>query len=86
MCMSSSTCFHCGDICERSVVLFDEKAFCCNGCKTVYELFHSNGLEDYYRLEAAAGTTPKAIANTFDFLQQQKFNDNLKKTAMLSIS
>ena len=46
MCMSSSTCYHCGDSCERSAVIFDEKEFCCNGCKTVYEIFQSSGLEE----------------------------------------
>ena len=66
--MSSSTCYHCGDPCERNVVHFDEKDFCCNGCKTVYEIFQTSGLESYYELEAAAGTTPKEITNTFDFL------------------
>ncbi|MEM1258137.1 MAG: heavy metal translocating P-type ATPase metal-binding domain-containing protein [Bacteroidota bacterium] len=69
--MSSSNCFHCGDPCERTAVFFDGKDFCCNGCKTVYEIFQTNGLESYYELEAAAGSTPKAMANSFDFLENQ---------------
>ena len=64
----AANCFHCGDLCASSTVLFDSKDFCCNGCKTVYEIFQSSGLEGYYDLEAAAGSTPKAIANKFDFL------------------
>ena len=75
--MSSSTCYHCGDSCERSAVIFDEKEFCCNGCKTVYEIFQSNGLEEYYDLETAAGATPKEIANKFDFLTNQEVIDKL---------
>ncbi len=66
--MSSSTCYHCGDPCERTIIHFDDKDFCCNGCKTVYEIFQSSGLEEYYDIEAAAGATPREIANKFDFL------------------
>ena len=75
--MSSSTCYHCGDPCERTAIHFDEKDFCCNGCKTVYEIFQSSGLEEYYDLEAAAGATPKEIANKFDFLDNRDVVDKL---------
>ena len=75
--MSSSACYHCGDPCERTAVRFDEKDFCCNGCKTVYEIFQGHGLESYYEIQAAAGTTPKAIANKFDFLDNQEVVDKL---------
>ena len=67
--MATSNCYHCGDPCERTAVVFDEKDFCCHGCKTVYEIFQASGLEGYYSLEAAAGATPKKIENRFDFLE-----------------
>ena len=67
--MSSPSCFHCGDPCKHSTVSFDEKDFCCNGCKTVYEIFQTNGLEGYYQLEAAAGSTPKEVSDGFAFLE-----------------
>ena len=75
--MSSSTCYHCGDPCERTTVIFDEKEFCCNGCKTVYEIFQSSGLGEYYDLEAAAGATPHEIENKFDFLENLDVIDKL---------
>ena len=75
--MSSSTCYHCGDPCGRTAVLFDEKNFCCNGCKTVYEIFHKSGLEGYYDLESAAGATPKEVANKFDFLENPEVAEKL---------
>ncbi|HEY4650187.1 MAG TPA: heavy metal translocating P-type ATPase metal-binding domain-containing protein [Pontibacter sp.] len=32
------TCYHCGDSCEDELIVAHDKAFCCAGCKTVYEL------------------------------------------------
>lgn len=75
--MLSSTCYHCGDPCEHMALRFDEKDFCCNGCKTVYEIFQGHGLESYYEIQAAAGTTPKAIVNKFDFLDNLEVVDKL---------
>ena len=75
--MSTASCYHCGDPCNRTAVQFDEKDFCCNGCKTVYEIFQSSGLEGYYELEAAAGATPNAIANKFDFLDNAEIVQKL---------
>jgi len=75
--MSTANCYHCGDPCERTTIRFDEKSFCCNGCKTVYEIFQSSGLDGYYDLEAAAGATPKEVANKFDFLENQDVVEKL---------
>ncbi|HAR74484.1 MAG TPA: hypothetical protein DCR77_13920, partial [Flavobacteriaceae bacterium] len=33
-------CFHCGQRIEEEVIQFDEKDFCCQGCKTVYEILN----------------------------------------------
>jgi len=75
--MSSSTCYHCGDPCNRTAVSFDGKDFCCGGCQTVYEIFHSNGLQEYYDLETAAGVTPREIANKYDFLDDHEVIEKL---------
>ncbi|RNC91971.1 MAG: HAD family hydrolase [Allomuricauda sp.] len=73
----AATCFHCGDSCNRTAVRFDDKDFCCNGCKTVYEIFQVNGLESYYDLQAAAGATPKEVSNAYDFLDNQEVVEKL---------
>ncbi|WP_136467595.1 heavy metal translocating P-type ATPase [Flagellimonas onchidii] len=70
--MIASKCYHCGDDCNRTKVLFDDKAFCCNGCKTVYEIFTSNGLSKFYDLEANAGTSPNEIPKKYDFLENEE--------------
>ncbi len=70
--MTNTTCYHCGDDCGEKGVGFDEKSFCCHGCKTVYEIFTSNGLSAYYEIEAKAGTTPNEIRKKYDFLDNQE--------------
>ncbi|OBX25616.1 Cu+-exporting ATPase [Gelidibacter algens] len=75
--MEQSGCFHCGDPCDASTIIFDEKSFCCQGCKTVYEIFSENDLTCYYDLQSNPGTTPKDIQGKYDFLSQQNIIDKL---------
>jgi Cu+-exporting ATPase len=85
-------CFHCGDPCGRTFVEFDEKNFCCVGCKTVYEIFTENDLTHYYELETAAGTSPDFKLDKYDFLNDPKlaaslleFNDQGRQIVNLKI-
>ena len=55
----------------------DEKPFCCNGCKTVYEIFSENDLTCYYDLQASPGAIPKEIQGKYDFLSQQNIIEKL---------
>ncbi len=52
-------CFHCGDLCPDSSIKREEKIFCCDGCKLVYEMLNDNGLCDYYDISANPGITQK---------------------------
>jgi Cu+-exporting ATPase len=70
-------CYHCGDNCSTTAIVFDEKNFCCNGCKTVYEIFQTNDLTYYYDLQSAAGTTPLEIEGKYDFLNSDKITHRL---------
>ncbi|NJW52344.1 heavy metal translocating P-type ATPase [Salinimicrobium oceani] len=69
--MKIHSCYHCGDT-IKSCVEFDEKSFCCVGCKTVYEIFSENGLSSYYSLEAAPGAAPSKFEGKYDFLNNDK--------------
>jgi len=70
--MSTQNCFHCGnDLVEAEEIQFDEKSFCCTGCKTVYEIFSLNDLTCYYDFENAPGATPQDIKGKYDFLDNQ---------------
>ncbi|MFC4218857.1 heavy metal translocating P-type ATPase [Flagellimonas marina] len=75
--MTNISCYHCGDDCGRNVVQFDEKDFCCNGCKSVYEIFTSNGLASYYDIEAKAGNSPHEVQKKYDFLDNQEIVEQL---------
>ncbi|MCK8520945.1 heavy metal translocating P-type ATPase metal-binding domain-containing protein [Aquimarina sp. D1M17] len=75
--MATSTCFHCGNDCEKTVVNFDHKTFCCNGCKTVYEIFSSNDLSCYYDLQSTPGAIPKEIEGKYDYLDNPDIIEKL---------
>ena len=36
-------CFHCGDDCRDDSISIGDRIFCCNGCKTVYEILAKHG-------------------------------------------
>jgi len=76
--MSVEKCYHCGlDVALEDAIYFDEKVFCCNGCKTVYEIFSQNDLTCYYDFQTAPGTTPQDIKGKYDFLDNAEITDKL---------
>ncbi|MBD0832341.1 heavy metal translocating P-type ATPase [Aestuariibaculum sediminum] len=75
--MNQDNCFHCGDVCDSDPIFYNEKKFCCNGCKTVYEIFSENDLTCYYDLEVSPGATPKDIEGKYDFLSQENIIEKL---------
>ena len=64
-------CYHCGDSCRDNEIVTDGKSFCCNGCKTVYEIFSENDLTCYYDLQSTPGLTPSEISGKYDFLANE---------------
>lgn len=71
--MDTANCFHCGnEIIKKDEVVFDEKKFCCTGCKTVYEIFSQNDLTCYYDFQASPGATPLDIQGKYDFLDNDE--------------
>jgi len=76
--MGTQQCFHCGlDVVKKDGIVFDEKIFCCSGCKTVYEIFSRNGLTDYYNFEKAPGATPTGNNVAFAFLDNEDIANRL---------
>ena len=71
-------CFHCGQRIEEERISFDEKEFCCQGCKTVYEILNLNDLKDFYELNRNAGVRPdKKNTHQFEFLNTQSIFDKV---------
>ncbi|MDY3376295.1 heavy metal translocating P-type ATPase metal-binding domain-containing protein [Riemerella anatipestifer] len=65
----SEKCFHCGLEIDKERISFDEKTFCCNGCKSVYEILNLNQLSDFYELNKNAGIRPNTDGSSqFDYL------------------
>ncbi|MCW5517196.1 heavy metal translocating P-type ATPase [Muriicola sp. Z0-33] len=75
--MDPASCYHCGEPCNRTHIVLDDKDFCCNGCKTVFEIFHQNDLSYYYELQESPGSTPDNTDGKFDFLDTPEFVESL---------
>lgn len=52
-------CYHCGEPCEGSDIALEDKTFCCEGCKMVYEILNENDLCKYYQIDDNAGVSLK---------------------------
>ncbi|MCB9288685.1 MAG: heavy metal translocating P-type ATPase metal-binding domain-containing protein [Lewinellaceae bacterium] len=59
---TATSCYHCGEPCEEGEVLLEDKIFCCEGCKTVFEILNDNGMCRYYDLDENAGISLKGKA------------------------
>ncbi|CAM1369573.1 ATPase [Tenacibaculum litoreum] len=75
--MESTTCFHCGNECDTKTIIIEDKFFCCNGCKTVYEIFSENDLTCYYDFQNNPGAIPEEIQGKYDFLDNESIVDKL---------
>ncbi|MCB9174354.1 MAG: heavy metal translocating P-type ATPase metal-binding domain-containing protein [Flavobacteriales bacterium] len=75
---SLPNCYHCGENCTEDTIAFDEKSFCCEGCKTVYEILNQNNLCNYYNLENNPGITPpKNLSKKFEYLENELLVNSL---------
>jgi Cu+-exporting ATPase len=71
--MDTENCFHCGiEYNKNEEIVYDDKKFCCNGCKTVYEIFTQNDLTCYYDFQSAPGATPQDIQGKYDYLDNEE--------------
>ncbi|OCK42952.1 ATPase [Tenacibaculum soleae] len=75
--MENTLCFHCGNECETETITIKEKSFCCNGCKTVFEIFSENDLTCYYDFQNNPGAIPKEIEGKYDFLNNKSIVNKL---------
>lgn len=72
-------CYHCGANCRTGVFELGDKAFCCRGCLTVFEILSENGLTDFYQLSETAGVrvNATATADQFKFLDEPAVRERL---------
>ncbi len=76
---SIPTCYHCGELCEDELIEFDDKPFCCNGCKMVYEILDENDLCNYYDLQNSPGINLKSrnYEEKFAYLENAEIEKKL---------
>jgi Cu+-exporting ATPase len=76
--MGATNCYHCGTSCEPTIAI-EEKFFCCDGCKLVYQLLDQNGMCQYYDLTQMPGLTAKGnfLSDKFNYLDSQAIQDQL---------
>lgn len=71
-------CYHCGEECSDESIKINDKIFCCNGCKTVYELLDSNNLCTYYSIDENPGISKKNnVKKNYDFLDDLDLKERL---------
>ena len=75
--MAKETCYHCGLDCPNKNLHIEDKYFCCNGCKTVYEILNQNELGCYYDFEQNPGTIPTEIKGKFNYLDNLDIAEKL---------
>jgi Cu+-exporting ATPase len=66
--LTNLPCFHCGEDCDTPEIHLEDKVFCCDGCKMVYEILNENDLCTYYNLESKrSGISLKAGKDVSDY-------------------
>lgn len=75
---TTTACFHCGQDCNEELKL-DDKTFCCEGCKLVYEVLNQNNLCEYYDISKNPGITAKGkfISEKFSYLDDAAVQSKL---------
>ncbi len=72
-------CIHCGEDCGSFPVMWDEKPFCCHGCKTVYQILNEKELNQYYEIRKMPGIRVETSSadNKFAFLDLEDIQKDL---------
>lgn len=77
--LSRTECYHCGLECREGSIVEDGKAFCCMGCKAVYEILEKSNLCNYYNIDQTPGVTRNNLLyKNFDYLDDPEI---IKKLA-----
>ncbi len=75
---NSTACAHCGDSSLELTIEVDGKAFCCNGCATVFSILKENHLDSAYEFDADFRTKPADFdRNKFDYLDIEEVRSKL---------
>ncbi len=72
-------CYHCGEDCGPNPVMYDDKPFCCYGCRTVYEILSGSDACEYYNIDQFPGIRIKTqeIGNKYAYLDNEEIKQQL---------
>lgn len=83
----AAECFHCGEAAGDHPIVAEDKTFCCEGCRTVFDILSENNLCQYYEVGTAGIQGRELNLQQFALLDQpeiaQRFlefsNESLNK-------
>lgn len=72
-------CIHCGEDCGKHPVMWDDKPFCCHGCKTVYQILNASDMEQYYEIQPMAGIRVEQadVGDKYAYLDLEEIREKL---------
>lgn len=68
--LTESVCYHCGDDLQAVQYSFDNRDFCCVGCREVYKVLKRHDLTSYYAYNDVPGQKQKEADKHFDYLDE----------------
>ncbi len=73
---TAKACAHCGLPVPAGLVVDDTaEQFCCAGCRTVFEILHAHGLDQYYRFAEKREAPVRASGRSYDEFDHPTFHD-----------
>jgi len=83
-----NACYHCGEDCGAAPVTVDEKLFCCNGCKMVYEILSQSNACNYYSFETHPGIrgTNTEVGSRYAYLDNDEIRNEMLEFSENGIS
>ncbi len=77
--MEDNKCVHCGADCGKNPVEWNGMKFCCNGCKTVYQLLNEKKLFKYYDIQPMPGirTEQNEFESKYAYLDREDIQDKI---------
>ena len=72
-------CIHCGEDCGKHPVMWDDKPFCCHGCKTVYQILNASDMDQYYKIQPMAGIKVEQadVGDKYAYLDLEEISEKL---------
>lgn len=79
-------CYHCGLPCPDVSHAVGDHVFCCQGCRTVYEVLTEHGMQQYYALSQQPGTPPSDTSSSHVVGRFAYLDDDQLQTQLLDFN